>query len=162
MRRTREGAGSAVRLLRSEQDPVPRLRLAHSQGRPRRRLLLPGRGADRAGCAELRRGELRLSRAAAESPGPSANPAYRLRVALRFRADEHPPLRAAGRSARRHRVLEAPGYTPVPRELRRVPPHAAARARPLLSALARKPTVRPVPARTTDRPPTLVHRGDGR
>ena len=55
------------------------------------------------------------------------HPADRVRLAHRFRADQHPAVHAARGPARRDRLPQAPRGAAVPGQLRRVPPHAAAR-----------------------------------
>src|SRR5256885_16235661 len=96
----------SIRLLRPEQDPVSRLRLARAARRPRRPLLLSGGTGARARRPHLRGRELRCAGAALHpSPAPP-HPAHHLRLALRLRADERVALRAARGVARRDRVPE--------------------------------------------------------
>src|SRR5207249_3269984 len=145
-----------IRVLRAKQDPVPRLRLARAARRARRPLLL-SRGAGARPCrADVRRGELRRSGAALQSPPPPAHPAHHLRLALRFRADQRPAVRAARGTARRDGVLEAARGPAVHRQLFRFPPHPAPRAGARLPAEPHEPGVRALSPRAPRRPAAVA------
>src|SRR5438477_388194 len=100
--------------------------------------------------------------ASLQSRRHAPRPADRLRLAHRFRADQHPPVHPAGGPARGHGVSEASRRAAVPRQLRRIPPHDPPRAGARLPAEPRLTDVRALPALPPSRHAVVVDRGPGR
>src|SRR5438552_3491335 len=95
-------------VFRTEQGPVQELPLGGAQDRALRRPLLPWRGRGGAGRGRHGRARLPPPEPRAGSSDQGEDPARPLRLAHRFRADEHHPGADRGGDRRRHRVPEAP------------------------------------------------------
>src|SRR2546421_11748564 len=151
-------AACAVWLLRPEQDSVPPLRLARVARRARRSLLLSGRRRARPRGAGVRRGELRLARAALQPRGHPAHSPDCVRLALGLRADKRPAVHSPRGAAGGDRVPEASRGVAVPRQLRRVSPYDPPRAGARVPAQHHDRSLRPLPAHPPGRNAAVVDR----